>query len=334
MLEAILATLNPFTGLEPTELRTLARHARLLELPAGRWLVQPGRCLKGRYYLLHGRLEVRLTDGARRVCAGHGVDAFYPGCRSARTLVPVRLLQVDTDPVAFLLRHQPELGLRLLPGEPWIQRLLGSGLVRRLPPERWQRLLRGLEPRRAAAGYRAINQGEPGDCFYVLREGRARVHRGQRTLAQLEPGDFFGEDAVIARTPRNASVTMQTSGLLMRLPRSAFLNVLVQGVVTRQTTTTAAAGGPAAVLLSLRRQPRSGALPIALDRLRSIAPRLSRERYYLVCDGPPNARVLAVFLLLQAGLRAAVLEEGPGVPAAGAVNQSERSALRKASARR
>ena len=56
------------------------------------------------------------------------------------------------------------------------------------------------------AGKEIIREGERGREFFVLLEGGADVIRGGEKIAHLAKGDFVGEIAVIARTPRNATV--------------------------------------------------------------------------------------------------------------------------------
>jgi CRP-like cAMP-binding protein len=56
------------------------------------------------------------------------------------------------------------------------------------------------------AGKVIIREGERGREFFVLLEGGADVIRGGERIAHLAKGDFVGEIAVIARTPRNATV--------------------------------------------------------------------------------------------------------------------------------
>ena len=56
------------------------------------------------------------------------------------------------------------------------------------------------------AGRHIVQQGFVGNGLYIIVTGRARVVRGDDTLAELGPGDFFGELAVIDQQPRLASV--------------------------------------------------------------------------------------------------------------------------------
>ena len=49
-------------------------------------------------------------------------------------------------------------------------------------------------------------QGEIGTGFFVIAEGMVRVVRDGESLAELGPGDFFGELSVLDGKPRNAQV--------------------------------------------------------------------------------------------------------------------------------
>lgn len=71
----------------------------------------------------------------------------------------------------------------------------------------------------AKAGETIIEKGAPGDCLYILVEGRVRAHDGDRILNDLGPGDVFGEMAVLDPEPRSASVTAVDDSHLFRLSR-------------------------------------------------------------------------------------------------------------------
>lgn len=57
-----------------------------------------------------------------------------------------------------------------------------------------------------------VKQGEPGIALYLLLRGEAEVRQGNRTLAHLGPGQFFGEMTLLDEQPRSADViTLQPS---------------------------------------------------------------------------------------------------------------------------
>lgn len=52
-------------------------------------------------------------------------------------------------------------------------------------------------------------QGEVGTGFFLIVRGRARVVHDGRVIAQLGPGEFFGEISLLDQMPRIASVIAQ-----------------------------------------------------------------------------------------------------------------------------
>ena len=55
-------------------------------------------------------------------------------------------------------------------------------------------------------GKELIRQGARGREFFVLLDGAVDVTQDGRRINQLGPGDFFGEIALVAKTPRSATV--------------------------------------------------------------------------------------------------------------------------------
>jgi cGMP-dependent protein kinase len=48
--------------------------------------------------------------------------------------------------------------------------------------------------------------GDPSDAFFVITSGTAVVYSGSRIIAQLFPGDYFGEQGLLQEQPRGASI--------------------------------------------------------------------------------------------------------------------------------
>jgi CRP-like cAMP-binding protein len=69
-------------------------------------------------------------------------------------------------------------------------------------------------------------EGDRGREFFVLLEGSAIVRRGGRKVNTLGPGDFFGEIALVSRSPRTATVTTTTPSRLLVITDGRFRALL------------------------------------------------------------------------------------------------------------
>jgi len=76
------------------------------------------------------------------------------------------------------------------------------------------------------ADHSIVRQGEPGDAFYVVLTGQAKVTVGRKFLGRVLPGDHFGEIAVLDGGPRSATVSSETPMTLLILRRDDFLKAL------------------------------------------------------------------------------------------------------------
>jgi CRP/FNR family cyclic AMP-dependent transcriptional regulator len=62
-----------------------------------------------------------------------------------------------------------------------------------------------------------VREGDFSYEFMAIEEGEAEVTRGGRHVADLGPGDFFGEVGLLEKTLRNATVTAKTPMRLVTL---------------------------------------------------------------------------------------------------------------------
>jgi len=101
--------------------------------------------------------------------------------------------------------------------------LRGVPMLAPLPLDVLEQVASELIAVRYGAGSVVIRQGEPGDRFYILAEGSADVSVDGHVVSQMQPGDSFGEIALLRDVPRTASVTTRGNVLAYALERDAFL---------------------------------------------------------------------------------------------------------------
>jgi CRP/FNR family transcriptional regulator, cyclic AMP receptor protein len=82
------------------------------------------------------------------------------------------------------------------------------------------------DEREVATGRTLTEQGRRGQEFFILVEGAVTVRRSGRKLADLGPGDWFGEIAILTYKPRTASVTATSPVRLLVTSDRAFRRVV------------------------------------------------------------------------------------------------------------
>ena len=75
-------------------------------------------------------------------------------------------------------------------------------------------------------GTAVVTEGANGVEFFVIVAGTAKVTKRGRTVGKLGPGDSFGELALLAGTPRRATVTTTSPCEVMVLARGDFIALL------------------------------------------------------------------------------------------------------------
>lgn len=102
-------------------------------------------------------------------------------------------------------------------------------LLQAIDPAALERLAAVLEPREYVDGQPVFREGDPGDAVYFIASGMVRIEKrtgasanSVKVLTILQPGDYFGEMALLDREPRSASAVAAGPTGLFRLSTDAF----------------------------------------------------------------------------------------------------------------
>jgi signal transduction histidine kinase len=100
-----------------------------------------------------------------------------------------------------------------------------------IKPDEIEELIANSSVRTYEPGTVLCRENELEDRFYMILEGEAEVTKSinnnqARLLKMLNPGDFFGEMALIHNAPRAATVTVKTALTALELDKAAFNRVL------------------------------------------------------------------------------------------------------------
>jgi CRP/FNR family transcriptional regulator, cyclic AMP receptor protein len=111
--------------------------------------------------------------------------------------------------------------------------LVSTPLFDGLDPAERAEVVRIMEVRRLTDGEEVFHEGDPGDAWYVIFEGQARVLKeadtGAWEIRVMERGTCFGEMAILDREARSATVLAMGPLTAFRFRRQRFEQLLDQG---------------------------------------------------------------------------------------------------------
>ena len=228
-----------FDDLSVETLNDLAGRVQLRTVAAATAVVRQGDAADAYYLVRTGSLEVVEEDadaGVERVIhtlhAGEsfGESGVATGARrtaTVRAVTRAELFVVDKPTFDRLLADR----IRLPDFAPTVQALAE---LRALPPfadlgnvdlDRLRQYGTWLA---IAPDTAVVEEGRPGDAFYVIESGQVAVTRDGEQLAMLHAGEHFGETALLTHRPRNATVRTMTHSRMFRLDADNFHALVAQ----------------------------------------------------------------------------------------------------------
>lgn len=204
----------------------------------------------------------------------------------------------------------------------WMEVLLTSPLFAQIPPANIQKLLLRFQEVEVKIGQQIIKQGDKGDKFYAIKDGRAIVTQiegnKENTLAALQAGSCFGEDALIAESVRNATVTMASNGSLMVMDKEDFDGLLkkpiIKSITLDEMYTQMDEGDSGTVIidvrhpLEFRHDHLKGSENVPLNKLREKLNTMNTDFQYVVCCDTGRRSEVAAYIMTESGFNAACLK--------------------------
>ena len=235
----LLGGLGFLSGMPRASIERLAHAARVRHAVTGEVVVRQGERGAEFFIIADGQAEVSILErGDERAVRKLKPGEFFgeralleSGIRTAtvRALAPMRLLVFNertfwgelAGPIAWQRKVRESLNER--------------ELLKRVPlfADVSSRQLDLLAVKLAVVPFRKgtviVRRGDLGNDFFIVRDGRlAAIGESRQTLAEMGPGEFFGEIALLRDTPRTATVVGTVGGSVWRLGRQDFHELLGQ----------------------------------------------------------------------------------------------------------
>jgi len=331
-----LKEFSPLSGLKPEHLSSLVSKSVIQKLDAGRYLFKQKDTERRNVYLISGCVELRSGEQVLVTIKGGSDEARHPLAPqiprhvSARAATGIEYFEIDSDLVDIMLTWDQsgtfevgELQAQQQQEYDWMTAVLQVKAFHRIPPANIQTLFMRMEQMGTKQGAVIVKQGDVGDYFYILTQGRCLVTREAPNsnkaiqLAELSAGASFGEDALLAESRRNATVCMLTDGALVRLAKEDFKALLIepqqQCVGLEEARQIVASGGQwldVRLPSEFENQHPEGALNFPLYFIRMKLDSLDPKRKYVVCCDTGRRSSAGAFILSERGFDAYLLKNG------------------------
>ena len=210
-------------------------------IQAGKTIVQQGDRGNSLFVLASGVVHVvQEVDGKREICAqlkpgeSFGEFPFFAREHRETSVIAsnmVEVLELSRKDMEEIIKETPlvEEVMRNFYKESVLKDLLKkSPLFSTLSEKDVRNFLEKFSFKTLSPNQIVVKEGDPPDAFYVIQSGRVKVTKGKngKELAQLHPGDFFGEYGMITGDNRSATVSTIEKTELVLFTRPLFKEFL------------------------------------------------------------------------------------------------------------
>jgi CRP-like cAMP-binding protein len=239
---------RPFNKMMVFTLLRAGDALRTIKMHKGEEFAMRGGIVPDYFFVIQGKVEITKDNQDLTLDAIEDLGNlhFFPARQQkmlVKALTDCTIVQADSDMLSELINWN-ELALK---SGLFISKETELGLdairkikaFKKLPVEALDEVLTRLEKIKLTQGHEIITQGEKGNAFYIIVSGEAEVWRKdlydeeQKHVATLKNGDSFGEEALIMKGTRNATIKISTDSTLFKLKESDFDELLALPLINK-----------------------------------------------------------------------------------------------------
>ncbi len=337
----LVRKLVPFDTLALKKVEEVLGKSALQKVPSGKILFKEGDRDKWTVYLLSGEVELSSSKTPPELIKpgiDKGLKALSQGTprrQTATSKTDVSVLIIDTELLKVLINFNSPSSIEVTDfadededDEDWMTRFLQSGAFIQLSAANMQSLLMKLQEVPLAKGKIVIKEGDLEDQnYYIIKQGQCMVSRldnrtgKQKPLAILRSGVGFGEEALITGTARGATVSMKTDGVVLKLIKKDFIDLLVKPLIHIISKDQLEAMDENSISyvdvrskIEYQKNAIKNSIHCPVRSVREKIPQLNPESHYIVYSNSENRASSVAFLFIQQDLDVSVLRDGIGRP--------------------
>jgi cAMP-dependent protein kinase regulator len=212
-------------------------NARFERFAAGEVIIQEGEVGDKFFILERGKASVWRLDenqveqkidekGPGQYFGEVALVSSAPRNATVRAVTPVTTLTLDYSDFNMCVRQYINLASQVDETVKYSWLLRGMPIFDELSSEKLDQLAASLQPETLEAGAVLFNEGDQADKFYIVESGEVLISRlidGELVeISRREPGEYFGEIALLQNRPRTATVTASIDTQLLSLEAEQF----------------------------------------------------------------------------------------------------------------
>lgn len=226
-----------FVTVTDEELDNIANHLKLERYPAGEVIIREGEIGDKFFILERGKATVWRLDenqveqkidekGPGQYFGEVALVSSAPRNATVRAETPVSTLTLDYSDFNMCVRQYINLASQVDENVKYSWLLRGMPIFDELSSQKLDQLAASLQPEPLEDGAVLFKEGDQADKFYIVESGEVVISRlvdGEDVvISRREPGEYFGEIALLQNRPRTATITASMDTCLLSLEAEQF----------------------------------------------------------------------------------------------------------------